>query len=120
MEHQYQVTSRGLSYEAVFFFSATIPRETFHCAKRFAVVREGGASEGLFEKEPAPPPSEIQNSTASPSAPGDPIEDGVFNASNWSEYIALVRNQGMEVDDDMEPSPDNVPSVDTPADDTLF
>ena len=26
----------------------------------------------------------------------------------------------MEVDDDMEPSPENVPSVDTPAADTLF
>ena len=69
----------------------------------------GGASEGLFEKEPAPPPSEIQNSTAPPSDPGDLIESGVFNASNWAEDSALVRNQRMEVYYDMEPAPDNVP-----------
>ena len=50
----------------------------------------------------------------------DPIEAGVLNASNWSEDISLVRNQGMDFDDDMEPSPRNVPLVDTPADHTLF
>ena len=51
----------------------------------FAVVWEVGPAEGLFEKYPAPPPSEIQNLTAPPSAPGDPIEYGVFNASNRAE-----------------------------------
>ena len=39
VSHQSQVTRRGLSYEAVFFSSATIPGETFHCAKRFEFVR---------------------------------------------------------------------------------
>ena len=79
----------------------TIPDETFHCDKRFAVVREEGPVEGLFDKEPAPPPPEIQILTAPQSTPGDPIEVGVFNASNREEYIALVRNQGLEVDDYM-------------------
>ena len=32
----------------------------------------------------------------------------------------LVRNQGMEVDYDMEPAPENVPSVNTPSADILF
>ena len=82
MSHQSQVTRRGLSYEAVFFSSATIPGEIFHFAKRFAFVQEKGPDEGLFDKEPAPPPSEIQNSAAPPSDPGDPIEAGVFNSSN--------------------------------------
>ena len=76
------MTRRGLSYEAVFFSSATIPRETFHCAKRFEVVREGVPAEGIFDKEPSPPQPDIQNSTTKPSAPGDPIEYGVFNAYN--------------------------------------
>ena len=58
--------------------------------------------------------------TTLPSSLGDPIEDGVFNASNWAEDIAFVRNEGLEVDDYMEPSPKNFPSVDTPAADTLF
>ena len=58
--------------------------------------------------------------TAPPSAPGDPIEAGFFNTSNRAEDISLVRNQGLEVDDDMEPSRKNFPSVDTSAADTLF
>ena len=46
--------------------------------------------------------------TAPPSAPGYPIEVVVFTASNQAEDIALVRNQGLNVDDDIEPAPDNV------------
>ena len=118
--HQSQLTRRGLSYESVFFSSATVPGETFHCAKRFAVVWEEGPYEGLFDKDTDPPPPEIQNSTTPPSSPGDPIEAGIFSTSNWAEDIALVRNQGLEIDDSMEPSPENSPSVDTPDSDTLF
>ena len=74
----------------------------------------------LFDKDPALPPREIRNSTAPPSSPGDPIEDGVFNASNREEKISPVMNQGLEVDDDMEPAPKNVLLVDTYVADTLF
>ena len=86
----------------------------------FPVVWEEGPAEGLSDKEPALPPSEIQNSNAPTSDPGDPIEADVFSAYNRAEDIDLVRNQGLEVDDDMEPAPNNVPSVDTTAADTLF
>ena len=79
-----------------------------------------GPAEGLFYKEPAPPLSEIQNDTSPPSAPGDPIGSGVFNAPNWAEDIALVSNQGTEVDYYMEPYPKNVPLVDTTDTYTLF
>ena len=120
VSHQSQVTCSSLLCEAVPFSSVTIPGETFHCANRFVVVREEGPAEGLFGKESAPPPPEIQNSTAPPSAPWDPIEAGVFNTSNRSEEIALVSNQGLEVDDDMEPAPEKTPLVDTPAADILF
>ena len=48
--YQAQVTFRGLSYKAVSFFSATLPGETFHCYKRFAVVCEEVPDEGLFGK----------------------------------------------------------------------
>ena len=65
------------------------------CAKSFAVVWEEGPSEVLFDKEPDPPIPEIHNLTAPQSAPGDSIKAGVFNASNWSEEIALVSNQGL-------------------------
>ena len=82
VSHQSQVTRRGLSYEAVLFSSATIPGENFNFPQRFAVVREEGPMEGLFDKDPSPPPPEIHNSTTPPSDPGDPIEAGIFNASN--------------------------------------
>ena len=118
--HQSQVTRRGLSYKAVFLSSVNFPRETFHGTKRFAVVREEGIAEGISEKEPDPPPSEIQNSTAPPYAPGDPTEDGVLNNCNREEDIALVRNQGVEVDYDMKPAPKNIPLLDTNAADKCF
>ena len=92
MTHQSQVTRRGLSYEAVLFSSATVPGDTLHCAKRFAVVREEGTSEGLFDKDTEPPPLDIHNLTAPPSAPEDPFGAVVLNFSNWSEDIDLVRN----------------------------
>ena len=84
------------------------------------VVQEEGASEGLFDKYPAPPPQEIHNLTAPLSAPGHPIESGVFNASNRAEDIYLVRNQVLEVDYDMKSSPENVPLVDTHAAEKMF
>ena len=80
--HQAQVTRRGLSYEAVFFSSVTVHGEILYCVKRFVVVREEGPAEGLFEKEPSPTSPYINNPTAPPSTPGDPIEAGIFNASN--------------------------------------
>ena len=105
MTHQSQLTHRDLSYEEFLLFFRAVPSETFHCAKIFVLVREEGPAEVLFKKEPAPIPPGIQNSTTSPSAPGDPIEAGVFNTYNREEDIALVRNQVLEVDDDMEPAP---------------
>ena len=86
----------------------------------FAVVREEGPSEGLFDKEPAYLPPDIHNQTTPPSSPGKPIEAGVLNAYIQAEEIYLVRNQGLEVDDDIAPPPNNVPSVNNPAADTLF
>ena len=120
VSHQSQKKRHGLSYKAVFFSYATITGETFHCAKRLELVQEEGPAEGFFDKEPAPPPSDIQNLTAPPSSPGEPIRAGIFNPPNQAEDISLVRNQGLEVDVDMEPAPENVPSVDTPAAYTTF
>ena len=37
----------------------------------------------------------------------------MFSASNRAEDIALVRNQGHEVDDDNDPAPENIPSPNT-------
>ena len=50
VSHKSQVTRRGLSYKELFFYYATIPGYTFHCDKRFAVVRKEGPVEGIFDK----------------------------------------------------------------------
>ena len=72
------MTHHRLSYKAFFFSSENILGETLHCVKRFAVICEEGPAEDLFDKDPALPPPEINNLTAQPSAPGDPIEDEVL------------------------------------------
>ena len=120
MTHQAQVTRRSLSYEAVFFSSLAVPEETFHFDKRFVIVWDKGPAEGLYDKDPSPFPPYTHNLTTLPSAPGDPIKAGVFNASNREEYIDLGSNKGMENDYDMKPDHYNVPSVGTHADEKLF
>ena len=42
------------------------------------------------------------------------IDPQVFLSSNWAEDIALVCNQGYNVDDDNEPAPENIPDNDAP------
>ena len=55
VKHQSQVTRCDLSYGS----SATIPGDTFHCAKRLGVVQEKRPAEGLFDKELDPHPPDI-------------------------------------------------------------
>ena len=40
---------------------------------------------------------------------GEEIEAAVFHAKNCAEDIALVRNQGLMVDDNNDPAPENIP-----------
>ena len=91
----------------------TIPGETLHYSKSFTIVWEEGPAKVLSDKDPAPPPPEINNLAAPPFTSEDSIEAVFFNSSNWTEYISLVRNQGLDVDDDMEPEPNNFPLVHT-------
>ena len=112
------VTRRGLTYDAIFFSSASIPDIELSSARRFVIVVEQGPDEGLWE--------EVANN---PSAPGNPpplpagaddddaptaIDDAIFNLRGTAEDIAIVRNQGFDVDDDNEPVPENVPTDDGP------
>ena len=98
----------------------TFPWRPFIFPSGLWLSREKGAYKGLFDKEPVPPQLEIQNFTAPSSSPWDPIEAGDFNVFIRAEDISLFRNQVLEVDDDMEPSPDYVPWGETPSSDTLF
>jgi hypothetical protein len=108
------VTRRGLTYDAIFFSSASIPDVELSAARRFVLVLEEGPNDGVWE--------EVANNPApgNPSLPdGDvdnpvPIDDAIFNLRGTAEDIAMVRNQGFDVDDDNEPVPENVPTDDGP------
>ncbi len=46
-----------------------------------------------------------------PEARGEIIDDSNFNPTGtWAKDIALVRNQGLEVDDANKPAPQNIPA----------
>lgn len=111
-----RVTRRGLSYESIFFSSASIPNIELSAARRFVVIEEQGPNEGLWE--------EVANNPVPgnplPAGGGDvediptPIDDAIFNLRGTAEDIAMVRNQGFDVDDDNEPVPENIPADDGP------
>ncbi len=86
-----------------------------HCTIRFCKVEEEGAVEGRFSDEelgidcPAaeveqdlPLEQEEQNGM-------DGIDNPVFNAGNCKEDIEFVWAQGLEVDNNKEPAPENIP-----------
>ena len=104
---------RGLVYEAVFFSSESIPDVELSAARRFVVVVEQGPDAGLWDSREdnvnsaGLPPLESQL----PMAATTEIDDAIFRGSgSRAEDIAMVRNQGFDVDDDNKPVPENIPS----------
>ena len=95
----------------VFYHDATEDVE-IHAVKRWVRVEEEGNPEHFFisddeedaEQDPTHPSN--QNSNVDD---GVPIENSVFSASNRAEDIAMVRGMGLDVDDDNEPSVENIP-----------
>jgi len=111
------VTRRGKNYIAVFFDHPQFEGREIYCATRYAnPVAEGDPTEFFDAPDAtqAPVPSE---------QPGNEIDPEVFRAGNNAEDIALVRAQGLNVDDDNDPAPENIPTADAPIgneDDGLF
>ena len=92
-----QITRRGLTYEAVFFTSESIPGIELSAARRFVIVNQQGPEEGLWDTTPAsnPPASEASpaqgvvggNSISIPIA----IDDAIFHSSgSRAEDIVTV------------------------------
>ncbi len=115
-----QITCRGLAYEAVFFTSDSVTGIELSAARRFVVIKEQGPEEGLWDTPASNPPA----SGASPAQGVGggtsisipiAINDAIFHSSgSRAEDIAIVCNQGFNVDDDDEPVPENIPSPDAP------
>jgi len=109
--------TRGVcSYRAVFFTYPSIPGEEVHCAIRFCKVEEEGAVEGRFSNEELGihcPATKAEQDSPSEQEEQNGIDSSVFNAGNRREDIEFVRAQGLEVDNDNEPAPENIPVCNT-------
>ena len=79
----------------------------FVADKFLSITAEGDPNE-FFDTTPTPAPQANENTT--PAQQDDIIDDpATANPTGRAEDIALVRNQGLDVDDDNEPAPENVP-----------
>ena len=110
-----QASRGGKTYDAVWFTSDTFPGVTLHASRKFTKVTAEGPEDRIWDERST-------NSTAAAAAVGEegddrgaPIDESVFGAGNRAEDIALVRNQGLAVDDDNDPAPENVPLPNAPA-----
>jgi hypothetical protein len=102
-----------------------VKHETFgdslvYCSKRYAKVPVQGEADGFFDT--------VIDLPIYANAPDfslesliKPIDTDVLDKvgrSTRTEDIALVRIQGLDVDDDNEPAPENIPAVGVPIDNT--
>ena len=108
------VTRSGNTFLAVFFRSQSIPGVELHASKRYVKVVQEGPQEHFWNVETPPnsPTHAIVNSLPGENPEGDTVEDYTFTRTgDRREDIAQVRAQGLEVDDDNEPAPENVPTM---------
>ena len=103
----------------------SFPEMTIHSSTRYVKVVTEGDPAGFFvieEEAPAAAPvAAVAQPVAAAAAAGAPSADtrveidlGVFQARNNAEDIANVRAQGLDVDDDNDPAPENIPEASAP------
>ena len=112
------VTRNKRNYIGIFFDHPQFEGEGIYCAIRYANIQAEGDPNDFFDVAAAPAPA----AAAEPQQNND-IETEVLRAGNNAEDIALVRGQGLDVDDDNDPAPENVPTADglsTNEDDGLY
>ncbi len=113
------VLQQGQRYRAVFFCALWIEGECF-APKQYVVVLEEGDPAVYFDGEATRNSrnEEFENSNSNTNvdaeAGGEIIDESIFNPTgSWAKGIALMRNQGLEVDDDNKPAPKNIPANST-------
>lgn len=110
MTRQAEVTRRGHTFVGIFVSHPSFQgSDEIYVAKRYAVVRHEGPPEGLFDDTPED--AVALNDDGNLVQEVDPQ---LYFATNRAEDIAMVRNQGYNVDDDNEPAPENIPEEAAP------
>ncbi len=98
-----------------FFTYPFIPGEEIHCAICFRKVEEVGAVEGRFSDEelgivsPAANAKQDLQLEEEEKNGMDKVYNFVFNTGNCKEDIEFVWAQGLEVDNNNKPAPENIP-----------
>jgi hypothetical protein len=84
-----------------------------YCAERYAKVRIEGEEDGFFDKKQTDLPIFTNAPTFAADDVCKPIDTSFIDKmgqSSRTEDIALARSQGLDVDDDNEPAPENIPA----------
>lgn len=106
---------RGTDTHCIVLKRDTDGNETneFYCHERYVCITQEGPEDLIFGRQT----SDVEQQKKSTSDANAKDEERVllstslvFHAQNRSEDIALVRSQGLMVDDDNDPAPENVPS----------
>jgi hypothetical protein len=91
----------------------TLGDSVVYCAEQYSKVKVEGEPDGLFDKKVDLPI--IDNA---PTFYVDDLDKSIdtsvidkMGRSTRSEDIALARSQGLDVDDDNEPAPENIPAA---------
>ena len=82
-----------------------------YCIKKWLKIETEGAQSMLFEE--STPVAEVipEKRVEGPTVDDDLIANEILKCGNQSDDIAFVRAQGLNVDDDNEPAPENIPVV---------
>ena len=97
----------------IVFRHETFAEMEIYCVRRWVKIINEGAAEHYFEED-----NNQQQNAGGPVDVNEPdleneqvLDEHIFNARNNAEDIALVLNQGLNVDCDNEPAPENVPEA---------
>ena len=93
----------------VIFRHDEFPDKELHAVERWVKVKKEGAEEHLFDKDQPRDESGDEPEVED----GQELQPSIFRATGVAEDIAMVRAQGLDVDDDNEPAPENVPTGET-------
>ena len=95
----------------IVFRHDTFEEMEIYCVRRWVKIVVEGSAEHYFEED-----NNQQQNAGGPVATNATVQENeqvldeqIFNAGNNAEDIALVLNQGLNVDCDNEPAPENIP-----------
>ena len=95
----------------VLFRQDHFPSMTIYCVKRWIHVTKEGDPAHFFDVNAVPSAPDPEESIE--DVPGsDENSDRIFHLGNNSEDIAHIRSFGLDVDDDKETAPENIPDED--------